>query len=1356
MEKSNTHPIDEYLSNGSWRIKENANHIFCVGHMMNYLTTKYIYDYWINNVFTPEIKEYHESGRIHIHDLSRYTPYSYYGKECIFIKHDNKLKYVSFKELYDNLKEEEVILNENDEAYAKLPIDLYVMDENNKYTKVTQVTRKKKTNDFVFLKDINGNSIIVTDNHPIITSQKEEIVAENIISEKHSWNTTYSIPDCMKIKELFITDLLSEQNIKHNGELCNKENKYHDGLVSLFFHQSCMNNRLLLTKELGYVIGIIIAEGHISESSITIKNKNTDIINKLKDFFVNNHILFSLSCNDNLYSINIQNKVFKELIRKFVSKTQTQQKQLLPEFINYNKDFLAGICGGIIDGEGTKSSNYSVTTRMTTRVLINQICFILKQLGYYVKDYKPYFNNQSVTGFKSNFTMFGFTLPFFENSYDLGSVRFVFNNLPKLEDIDKYYKYNINKQNDTCLIIDNRKVTIIEETEVYDITTETKTFYCNNILSHNCVGFSTSEVIKKGLKGPKGRIDSVPPKHLSSAINQLTNFVGVISQEFAGAIALNDFSLYLAPFVHYDKLEYKQVKQEIQQFIFHMNQPNRWAGECPFTNITVSLTVPEELKNSKVIIGGIEKEKTYSEFTNEMNMINEALLDVLNEGDANGTPMTFPVITIGVTPDFPWESEIAKKVFQVTAKYGTPFFENFYPGTGRSTADGRSMCPMTGDTRVVVRNKKNGIRITEINQLYKESSEYEVWTPTGWYNGKVNKQIKQDIYEITLSNGFKVKLGENHLQPIRGEKTIKVKDMLDIKEPIWIPFSNSSWNNETKGCYDWYSGFVIGAFLGDGTLSEDNIIYSLAKNEKDDDTERDIRHFFEGLGYTVTRTIEDELRTVRINGKLSEFIQRYVNGKSADTKEMTNKVFNTSFSFRRGIIDGLRASDGSKEKKRIYTSSKKLSVNICEILASLGEKWMQTYVDTRIVEEKHKLPGQKSNIRKPLYRIDFPERLSYGNYYSWGMENGICYNYFRVTDIKKIENSLELYCFEIDNDEKLFTLASGMITHNCRLKIDTSEIKKHTGGIFGHGDSMGSVAVATINLNRIGYEAEGEENYFQILDKTMEICREVLEKRRTEILKAYDVGMYPYTKFYLKNYKTFFSTIGVIGGNESMMNFMGKDMMDPEAIEFMNKVLDFMSEKCLKFQKETGNLYNLEAVPGEGAMYSLARKDKEAYSDIYLSGKEEPYLSNSTQPSVKEDSFLDIVKTQENLQTKYTGGTTLNIYLGEKMTSYKQAKNLVKTLVEKTKLPYFSITPTYSICKEHGYLDGEQYLCSTCNKKTETFSRVVGYLKPRQQYNKGKAEEFRERKYYDIKDIEKLDNKESTETGEVELQQAKI
>ena len=192
-----------------------------------------------------------------------------------------------------------------------------------------------------------------------------------------------------------------------------------------------------------------------------------------------------------------------------------------------------------------------------------------------------------------------------------------------------------------------------------------------------CVGFSTSEIIKKGLPGPKGRISSAPPKHLSSVINQLTNFVGVISQEFAGAIALNDFAIYLAPFVHYDELSYKEVKQEIQQFIFHMNQPNRWAGECPFTNITLGLSVPKDLKDNKVIIGGKEKDKTYGDFEKEMHMITEAILEVLIEGDATGTPLTFPVLTVGINGDFPWDSEIAKKIFQVTAKYGTPFFENF-------------------------------------------------------------------------------------------------------------------------------------------------------------------------------------------------------------------------------------------------------------------------------------------------------------------------------------------------------------------------------------------------------------------------------------------------------------------------------------------------------------------------------------------------------------------------------------------------------------------------------------------------------------------------------------------------------
>ena len=521
-------------------------------------------------------------------------------------------------------------------------------------------------------------------------------------------------------------------------------------------------------------------------------------------------------------------------------------------------------------------------------------------------------------------------------------------------------------------------------------------------LTPYCAGFSTSEVTVKGLFGPKGRINSKPPKHMSSAINQLTNFVGVMSQEFAGAIALNDFSLYLAPFVYYDKLNYKQVKQEIQQFIFHMNQPNRWAGECPFTNITINITVPEDMKDTHMLIGGEPRMKTYGELETEMNMINKAILEVLIEGDASGTPLTFPVLTIGITEDFPWDSELAKYIFQVTAKYGTPFFENFYPGTGRDPDDGRSMC--------------------------------------------------------------------------------------------------------------------------------------------------------------------------------------------------------------------------------------------------------------------------------------------------------------------------------------------------CRLKIDTNEIRKHTGGIFGNGDSMGSVAVATVNLNRIGYEAKTEEDFFKQLEDAMDVSKDALELRRKKVKEMYDLGLYPYTGFYLKNYKTFFSTIGVIGGNEACQNFLGRDMMNSVAIEFMHKVLDFMVKKCEEYKKETGNLYNLEAVPGEGAMYSLARKDKAKYPDIITSGTEVPFLTNSTMPAVEEQDFLSIIRTQEDFQTKYTGGTTMNIYLGEKLDNYKQAKNIVKKLIEKTKIPYFSITPTYSICKQHGYLDGEVYTCPDCHKRTEVFSRVVGYLKPKTQYNPGKVEEFRTRKYYKIKDIDELDD----------------
>ena len=308
----------------------------------------------------------------------------------------------------------------------------------------------------------------------------------------------------------------------------------------------------------------------------------------------------------------------------------------------------------------------------------------------------------------------------------------------------------------------------------------------------------------------------------------------------------------------------------------------------------------------------------------------------------------------------------------------------------------------------------------------------------------------------------------------------------------------------------------------------------------------------------------------------------------------------------------------------------------------------------------------------------------------------------------------------------------------CRLNMDKKALRKHTGGLFGSGDSMGSIAVVTINLNRIGIEAKDEEDYTKKLDEALVVCKDALELRRAKINELYDMGLYPYTKLVLKSYKTYFSTIGVIGANESMMNYMKKDMGTPEAQGFMNKMLDYCVEKIKTFQAETGNLYNLEAVPGEGCMYSLALKDADCGKDVYLSGSKTPFLTNSTLHPVEETDFLKVIREQESFQIKYNGGTTLNIYLGEKMDNYIQAKNLVKKIIENTKIPYFSITPTYSICKDCGYIEGEKSTCPKCNKHTEIFSRVVGYLKPKAQYNPGKVEEFRKRKYYNMAEIDKI------------------
>lgn len=307
----------------------------------------------------------------------------------------------------------------------------------------------------------------------------------------------------------------------------------------------------------------------------------------------------------------------------------------------------------------------------------------------------------------------------------------------------------------------------------------------------------------------------------------------------------------------------------------------------------------------------------------------------------------------------------------------------------------------------------------------------------------------------------------------------------------------------------------------------------------------------------------------------------------------------------------------------------------------------------------------------------------------------------------------------------------------CRLRLDLRELRKKSGGFFGSGESTGSIGVVTINMPRIAYLAENEEDFYKRLDRMMDISARSLKIKRTIITKLMDEGLYPYTKHYLGTFDNHFSTIGLVGMNEAGLNakWIAKDMTHPECQNFTERVLNHMRERLSDYQEMYGDLYNLEATPAESTAYRLAKHDIKHYPEIVTANMESgvPYYTNSSHLPVgyTEDIFsaLDI---QDRLQTLYTSGTVFHAFLGEKLPSWQSAAKLVRTIAENYKLPYFTLSPTYSVCKNHGYIKGEQYECPECGEKAEVYSRITGYYRPVQNFNDGKAQEFKDRRVYNI------------------------
>ena len=308
----------------------------------------------------------------------------------------------------------------------------------------------------------------------------------------------------------------------------------------------------------------------------------------------------------------------------------------------------------------------------------------------------------------------------------------------------------------------------------------------------------------------------------------------------------------------------------------------------------------------------------------------------------------------------------------------------------------------------------------------------------------------------------------------------------------------------------------------------------------------------------------------------------------------------------------------------------------------------------------------------------------------------------------------------------------------CRLRLDLRELRKKSGGFFGSGESTGSIGVVTINLPKIAYLSADEKEFFKRLDKMMDIAARSLSVKRTIITRLLDEGLYPYTRRYLGTFNNHFSTIGLVGMNEAGLNakWLRSDLTTPETQEFAKRVLNHMRDRLSDYQEKYGDLYNLEATPAESTAFRLAKHDKEKYPDIITAGGENgaaPFYTNSSHlPVGYTDDIFSALAIQDELQTLYTSGTVFHAFLGEKLPDWSAAANLVRKIAENFKLPYYTISPTYSVCEKHGYLAGEKYSCPICGGRTEVYSRITGYYRPVQNWNDGKAEEFKERKLYNI------------------------
>ena len=932
------------------------------------------------------------------------------------------------------------------------------------------------------------------------------------------------------------------------------------------------------------------------------------------------------------------------------------------------------------------------------------------------------------------------------------------------------------------------------------------------LLGPYCVGWDLQDLLLSGFTGVRGKISSKPAKHFRVALGQVVNFFFTLQGEAAGAQAFSNFDTYLSPFIAYDNLDYKAVKQALQEFIFNINVPTRVGFQTPFTNITLDLKVPKFMENEPVIIGGKALDKTYGDFQDEMDMFNKALAEVMLEGDAQGRVFTFPIPTINITKDFEWENEAVNKIFEITAKFGIPYFANFI-NSDMKPEDVRSMCchlrldkrelrkrggglfganPLTGcydettevltengwklfkdlslDDRVFTLNEKNEIELHHPVRIFKYDYDGEMIhfksksldllvTPNhrmvvdttngkrmfveakdfvpnthripkgGIWKGKEKQYFVLPQVPIMQGTGPLSRFSESDLRIIRelrksGQSIYQIAKKFKCS-PTTISkiVNNSNYGNKERvkvksiapplkiQINDWLRFF--GFWLAEGSVDNEKVAkthgYRVIITQVNPKKRKEIKKVLKKLPFNY---YEEGPNIIICNKQLWSYLKQFGNKYSKfipkEIKELSKKQLKILF-------DWMVKGDGhvrSNGQISYWTASKRLADDLQEIALKLG--FMAT-----IIQRNRKISEIKGR------------KITSHTVYEIGIQKTKHYR-LRKRNVKRVYYKGKVYCCEVKNHTLLV---------------------RRNGKVSWCGNSIG---VVTINMPRLGYLSRNEDEFFERLDRLMLIARESLDIKRKTLEKFTERGLYPYSKFYLRRikkefneyWKNHFSTIGLVGMNECCLNFLNCSIGDKEGLKFAGKVLDFMRKRLQDFQEENGNIYNLEATPAEGTSYRLARIDKKKYPKIIVANEEavkkgaEPYYTNSSQlPVYFTDDLFEALTLQDDLQTKYTGGTVFHIYLGERMPGTEAIKSLVRKVCNNFKLPYFTITPTFSVCPFHGYIFGNHAYCPKCEAegrktKCEVYSRVVGYLRPVEQWNAGKQEEFKQRKTFDkaIKD----------------------